>query len=79
VRIPTTEKGNRLVEAQELQENIFCASSVAERVCSSVTCLKINCNSTDEVLKKFPQTHALLSLVLDLMVGKREDGRREIK
>jgi hypothetical protein len=23
VRIPTTERGNRLVEAQELQENIF--------------------------------------------------------
>jgi hypothetical protein len=30
VRIPTTEQGNRLVEAQELQDNIFCASSVVE-------------------------------------------------
>jgi len=30
VRIPTTEKGNRLVEAQELQDDIFCASSVVE-------------------------------------------------
>ena len=30
VRIPTTAQGNRLVEAQELQDNIFCASSVVE-------------------------------------------------
>ena len=30
VRIPTQEKGNRLVEDQELQENIFCASSVVD-------------------------------------------------
>ena len=25
VRIPTTERGSRLLEAEELQENIFCA------------------------------------------------------
>ena len=30
VLIPTTEQGNQLVEAQELQENIFFASSVVE-------------------------------------------------
>jgi hypothetical protein len=30
VRIPTTERGCRLVEAQELQENVFCASSIVE-------------------------------------------------
>jgi hypothetical protein len=30
VRIPNTAKGNRLVEAQELQDNIFCASCVVE-------------------------------------------------
>jgi hypothetical protein len=35
VRIPTTERGSRLVEAQELQENIFCASSVVECADSS--------------------------------------------
>jgi hypothetical protein len=46
VRIPTTEKGSRLVEAQELQENIFCASSVVECVDSSFTCLVINCHVT---------------------------------
>ena len=28
VRIPTTEEGNRLFEAQELQVNVSCASSV---------------------------------------------------
>ena len=29
VRVPTTENG-RFIEAQELQENVFCASSVVE-------------------------------------------------
>jgi hypothetical protein len=42
VRIPTQEKGNRLVEAQELQENIFCASSVVECTNNSFLCLLIN-------------------------------------
>jgi hypothetical protein len=32
VRVPIREKGNRLVEARELQENIFRASSVIECV-----------------------------------------------
>jgi len=35
VRVPTTEKGARLIEAQELQENVFCASSIVECVDSS--------------------------------------------
>ena len=30
VRITTTKKGNRLVESQELQENVYCASSIVE-------------------------------------------------
>ena len=34
VLIPTTEKESRLVEAQELQENIFCALSAVEFVWS---------------------------------------------
>jgi hypothetical protein len=42
VRIPTTEKGSRLIEAQELQENIFCASSVVECTDSSFVYLIIN-------------------------------------
>ena len=45
VQIPTTEKGSQLVEAQELQENIFCASSVVECVDSSFICLVINLQS----------------------------------
>ena len=53
VRIPATEEGNRLVEAQELQENIFCAPSVVECKHSSFLCLIINLNSTDETLKSF--------------------------
>jgi hypothetical protein len=39
VRIPTTEKGRRLAEAQELQENVFCASGVIECIDSSFVCL----------------------------------------
>jgi len=62
VRIPTTEQGNRLVEVQELQENIFCASSVVECKDSSFLCLIINLNFTDETLKKFPRTQELLQL-----------------
>ena len=59
VRIPSTEQGNRLVEAQELQDNIFCTSSVVE--CKhSFLCLIINLNSTDETLKKFPRTSTRL-------------------
>jgi hypothetical protein len=30
VRIPTHVTGNRLVEAKETQENVFCASTVVE-------------------------------------------------
>jgi hypothetical protein len=62
VRIPTTEKGSRLVEAQELQENVFCASSVVECVDSSFICSVINCNSTNKILRKFPQTQELPKL-----------------
>ena len=62
VRVPTTEKGSRLVEAQELQENIFCASSIVECVIFSFICLIINCNSTDESLRNFPQTQELSEL-----------------
>ena len=62
VQIPTTEKGSRLVEAQELQENIFCASSMVECVDSSFICLVINCNSTDEILTNFLQTQELPKL-----------------
>ena len=53
VRIPTTAQGNRLVEAQELQDNIFCASSVVECKDFSFICSIINLNSTDETLKNF--------------------------
>ena len=62
VHIPTTEKGNRLVEAQELQENIFCASGVVECKDSSFLYLIINLNSTDETLRKFPTTQELPKL-----------------
>ena len=62
VQIPTTKKRNRLVEEQELQENVFCASSIVECVDSSFICLIMNCNSTEEILKKFPQTQELLKL-----------------
>ena len=62
VRIPTTEKRSRLVQAQELQENIFCASSIVECVNSSFNCLIINCNSTDESLRNFPQTQEFSKL-----------------
>ena len=62
VRFPTTEKGSRLVEAQELQENIFCASSIVECVNSSFICLIINCNSSDESLRNFPQTQEFSKL-----------------
>jgi hypothetical protein len=62
VRIPASEQGARLVEAQELQANVFCASSVVECVDSFYICLVINCNTTDEVLKTFPQTQELPKL-----------------
>jgi len=62
VRVPTTEKGTRLIEAQELQENVFCASSVVECVDSSFVCLVKNCNPKDEVLKTFPQPQELPKL-----------------
>jgi hypothetical protein len=51
-----------LIEAQELQENIFCASSVVECVDFSFNCLVINCNSTDQILKKCPKTQELPKL-----------------
>jgi hypothetical protein len=54
VRIPTGEKGNRLVEAQELQENMFCASSVVECVDISFLCLSVNLNSTEQTPKLSP-------------------------
>jgi len=62
VRIPTTEKGNRLFEAQELQDKVFCASSVVEFKDFSFICLIINLNSTGETLKTFPRTQDLPKL-----------------
>ena len=62
VRIPTTDRVIRLVEAQKLQEKVFCASSVVECKDSSFPCLILNLNSTDETLKKFPRTQGLPKL-----------------
>jgi len=62
VRIPTTEKGSRLVEAQELQESVFCASSIVECVNYSSICLLINCNPTEVTLKNFPHTQEFSKL-----------------
>ena len=62
VLIPTTEQGNQLVEAQELQENIFCTSNFVEFKDSSFLCLIINLNYTDETLEKFPKTQELPKL-----------------
>jgi hypothetical protein len=59
VQIPTQEKGNRLVESQELQENIFCASSLVECVDNSFLCLLVNLNPTKQILKHFPKTQVL--------------------
>jgi hypothetical protein len=73
VLFPTTKKGSRLVEAQELQENIFCASSVVECVDSSFICVIINCNSTDEILKKFPQTQELSKLSGRFLDAKKRE------
>lgn len=62
VRIPTTAKGCRLVESQELQENVYCASSIVECVDCSFLCLIANCNPTEKMLEKFPQTQELPKL-----------------
>ena len=69
VRIPTTDRVIRLVEAQKLQEKVFCASSVVECKDSSFFCLVLNLNSTDETLKKFPRTQSLPKLT-----GKFQDA-----
>lgn len=60
VRIPTTEKGSRLVEAQELQENVLCIKYSRMHY---LVCLIVNCNSTDETLRKFPQTQEFSKLI----------------
>jgi hypothetical protein len=62
VRIPTKEKGNRLVEAQVLQENIFCASSGVECGNNSFIYLLINLNSKEQTLEHFPQIQELPKL-----------------
>jgi hypothetical protein len=63
IRVPTQVTGNRLVEAQEIQENIFCASSVVECKDNSFLCLVANLNSTEQTLQCFPQTQELPKLV----------------
>jgi hypothetical protein len=62
VRVPTLERGSRMIEAQELQENVFCASGVVECTDSSFLCLVINCNPEDKVLKALPRTQDLPKL-----------------
>jgi hypothetical protein len=61
VRIQTREKGNRS-GAQELEENISCASSVVECVDNSFLCLLVNLNSTEQTPKHFLQTQELPQL-----------------
>jgi hypothetical protein len=56
VRILTTDKGSRLLETEELQENIYCASSVVECIDNSFICLVINCNATDNFKEISPNT-----------------------
>jgi hypothetical protein len=48
-----------MIESQELQENVFCASGVVECVNSSFLCLIINCNPEVKVLSTLPKTRDL--------------------
>jgi hypothetical protein len=73
VRIPNTEKGNRLLETEELQENIFGASNVVEFVDNSFLCLVINCNPTDKMLRKFPRTQELPKLRVKFLNAKGKE------
>jgi hypothetical protein len=70
VRIPTQEKWNRLVEAQELQENVFCASSIVECVDKSFLCLLVNLNSTEQTLKHLPKLSGQFQSVEKLELNK---------
>ena len=79
VRIPTQEKGNRLVEAQELQENIFCASSVVDCKDNSFLCLMINLNSTEQKLKHFPQTQELPKLRGQYKGTEKQEFNKEVR
>lgn len=71
VRIPTRETGNRLIESQELQENIYCASSVVECVDNAFLCLLINLNPTEQALKHFPHTQELPKLTVQFQGAER--------
>jgi hypothetical protein len=62
IRVPTREKRNRLVEAQELQENVLCASNVVECAGNPFCCLLTNLNRTEQTLKSFTQTQELPKL-----------------
>jgi hypothetical protein len=62
VRVSTKEKGTRLIESQELQENIFRASSVVDCAEASFVCLIINCNPIEKTLSTFPQVHEIPKL-----------------
>jgi hypothetical protein len=80
VRVPTKEKGNRLVENQELQDNIFCASSVVECKDNTFLCLVVNLNSTEQKLKCFPQTEPLPKLSGTFRtIEQRESKKRNQK
>jgi hypothetical protein len=79
VRIPTTEKGSRLLETEELQENIYCASCVVECVDNSFICLGINCNPTDKILRKFPRTQELPKASGKFLNAKGKEFMLEIK
>jgi hypothetical protein len=77
VRIPTNEKGVRLIESQELQQNVFCASSIVDCADSSFTCLIINCNPTNETLKTFPKLQEMPKLNSKFTeASKREENTR---
>jgi hypothetical protein len=77
VRIPARERGNRIIEAQDLQENVFCASSVVECVDNSFLCLLINLNPIKQTLKHFPQTQKLPKLSCQFQnIEKCESNKR---
>jgi hypothetical protein len=77
VKIPTKEKGAHLIESKELQENVFCASSIVECVGNSFLCLLINLNQSEQPLQCFPQTQELLKLNCQIIVpDKRERNKR---
>ena len=76
VKFPTNETGTRLIESQELEPNIFCASSITQCKDNTFVCLLVNTSDREVEIKHLPKLEPCPKLQICVTENKNDIDKR---